>query len=168
MLTDDQYLFELGKYTRVMSRKKSAADMGRGRAERDRTDPGWRSRVHVSAQWSLEDRQQQRERSIAAWARPEMESKKQAARERLQAWRSQNPNSEYAREVTSERMLQGGAKAAVAARKIMAPEKVAEREERDAMIVRNYYLGKMPVPEIAKLYGLDWSYVYRILRKTQL
>ncbi len=170
MLTDDQYILNIGSWTRVMSRSESRARLKAGYDRKCRESPGWQkeARAKVESHWSVEDRLEQSARSKAIWARPEMEQKKAAARERILKWRAQHKNSVEHREATSERMLMGGAKAAVAARKIMQAHAVAERKERDAMIVRNYYMGGMKVGDIAKLYGLEISWVYRILRNVPM
>jgi hypothetical protein len=169
-LTDDEYILEIGSWTRVMSRSESRARLKAGYEKKSREEPGWQkiARSKVEIEWSVEDRKEQSERSKAVWQRPEMEQKKAAARERLLAWRAQHKNSQEHRDATSERMLLGGSKKAVAARQIMQKEAVAARRERDANIVRNYYMGGMKVGDIAKLYGLEISWVYRILRNVPM
>jgi hypothetical protein len=167
-LTDDQYVIQLGNYLRIRSRSKAAEDMGRGRAQKDIVDPDWRKRCHVSPEWSVEDRKELSEKVKAAWARPEMAEKREAARQRLLAWRNTHTQSDHARDVTSQRMLMGGSRDAVAARKIMRPEKIAERKERDAAMAEAYYVRGMRVEDIAKLYGLEISYAYAIIRKTPI
>lgn len=167
-LTDDQYVLQLGNFLRIRSRSKAAEDMGRGRAQKDREDPDWRKRCHVSPEWSVEDRRELSAKVKAAWAKPEMAAKREAAKQRLLAWRKTHTQSDHAREVTRDRMLMGGAKEAVAARKIMQPEKVAERTLRDATMAEQYYTRGMRVEDIAKLHGLEISYAYRIIRKTPL
>ncbi len=169
-LTDDQYILNIGSWTRVMSRSESRARLKAGYDRKCREEPGWQkeARAKVEIHWSVEDRLEQSARSKAIWARPEMAAKKAAARERILKWRAEHKQSDHAREVTSQRMLMGGARDAVAARKIMQKEAVAARRERDAMIVRNYYMGGMKVGDIAKLYGLEISWVYRILRNVPM
>lgn len=166
-LKDDQYIMQLGGFLRVRSRSKAAEDMGRGRAKKDREDPDWRKRCHVSPEWSVEDRQEQSAKMKALWASDEYAERRAAAAARLKA-AHREPMADETRDKHRDRMLLGGAKAAVSKRKIMQPEAVAAREERDAMIVRNYFVGKMKATEIAKLYNLEISWVYRILRNVPM
>jgi site-specific recombinase XerD len=65
-------------------------------------------------------------------------------------------------------MLTGGWKKAVSARKIMQPEKVAERTIRNVTMAEQYYSRGMRVEDIAKLHGLEISYAYAIIRKTPI
>lgn len=169
-LTDDQYILNIGSWTRVMSRSESRARLKAGYEKKCREEPGWQkeARAKVDIQWSQEDRLEQSAKMKALWASDEYAERREAARQRLNAARANRVASEHAREVTSQRMLLGGARDAVKARKIMQKEAVAARKERDAMIVRNYYMGGMKVPEIAAMYGLEISWVYRILRTVKM
>ncbi len=169
-LTDDQYTLQIGSWIRIMSRSESRARLKAGYERKCREEPGWQkeARAKVESHWSVEDRLEQSARSKAIWARPEMEAKREAARQRMIARRGTLVVSDHVREATSQRMLMGGAKAALAGRQIMQAQAVAARRERDAMIVRNYYMANMKVGDIAKLYGLEISWVYRILRNVPM
>jgi len=169
-LTDDQYILNIGSWTRVMSRSESRARLKAGYDRKCREEPGWQkeARAKVESHWSVEDRKELSEKVKAAWAKPEMAEKREAARQRLLAWRKTHTQSDHARDVTSQRMLMGGSRDAVAARKIMQPEKIAERKERDAAMAEAYYVRGMRVEDIAKLYGLEISYAYRVIRKTPI
>ncbi len=169
-LKEDEYILNIGSWTRVMSRSESRARLKKGYEKKCREEPGWQkiARAKADIQWSVEDRLEQSAKMKALWASDEYAERREAARQRLNAARANRVASEHAREVTSQRMLLGGARDAVKARKIMQPEAVAERTERDANIVRNYYAGKMKATEIAKLYNLEISWVYRILRTVQM
>ncbi len=169
-LTDDQYILQIGSWIRIMSRSESRARLKAGYDRKCREEPGWQkeARAKVDIQWSVEDRLEQSERMKALWASDEYAERREAARKRLAAANAGRPASEHTREVSRERMLTGGWKKAVSARKIMQKEAVAARRERDAMIVRNYYMGGMKVGDIAKLYGLEISWVYRILRNVPM
>lgn len=166
-LTDDQYIMQLGGFLRVRSRSKAAEDMGRGRAKKDREDPDWRKRCHVSPEWSVEDRQEQSAKMKALWASPEYAERRAAATVRLKA-AHREPMADEIRDKHRNRMLMGGAKKAQASRKIMSDEMIADRESRNAQIVRSYYHGKLKATEIAKIYELEISWVYRILRTVDL
>jgi hypothetical protein len=166
-LTDDQYVIKWGDKTKVMSRSASKERLHAGQKKKDREDPGWRKRCHKSAEWSDEDRKQFGELMKKNWNSPEYAHLRQAAAERIKRI-AFTPRSQEQREAHSMRMLMGGSKKAVSARKIMQPEAVAEREERNASIVRNYYRGKMKATDIAKLYKLDLSHVYKIIREVEL
>jgi Mor family transcriptional regulator len=169
LLTDDQYILQIGSWTRVMSRSESRARLKAGYEKRCREEPGWQKEVRatVDIQWSQEDRQEQSAKMKALWASPEYSERRAAAVARLQA-ANIPPMTDKTRDMHRNRMLMGGAHKALAARKIMTPEAIAEREERNASIVRNYYRGKMKATAIAKLYGLDLSHVYKIIREVEL
>ena len=166
-LTADEYLIKWGDKTKVMSRTASRDRLKAGRDKKDREDPGWRTRCHRSAEWSVEDRQEQSAKMKALWASPEYKERRAAAVARLQA-ANIPPMTDETREAHRNRMLMGGAHKALAGRKIMSQEAIEEREERNAAIVRNYYRGKMKAVDIAKLYGLDLSHVYKIIREVEL
>ena len=166
-LTDDQYVLQHGGFLRIRSRSKAAEDMGRGRAKKDREDPNWRKRCHVSAEWSQEDRLEQSAKMKALWASDEYAERREAARQRLNAARGKEI-TDATRDKHRNRMLMGGAKKAQASRKIMSDEMIADRESRNAQIVRSYYHGKLKANEIARIYELEISWVYRILRTVDL
>ena len=165
-LTDDQYLIKWGDKTKVMSRTASRDRLKAGREKKDRDDPGWRTRCHRSAEWSPENRQEQSAKMKALWNSPEYADQRAAAAARLKA-ANIPPMTDKTREAHRDRMLMGGARKALAGRKIMSQEAIEERESRNAQIVRNYYGGKMKATEIAKLYKLDISHVYKIIRTVE-
>jgi hypothetical protein len=153
-----------------MSRSESRARLKAGYERKCREEPGWqkKARAKAAVQWSAEDRKELSEKVKEAWARPEMAEKKAAATERLLKWRANHKNSIEHRKASSDRMLMGGARDAVAARKIMQPEKIAERKVRNLAMAEAYYLRGERVVDIAKRHGLDISYVYAVIRKTPI
>jgi hypothetical protein len=166
---DDLYTIQLGNYVRIKSRKKAAEDMARGRAEKDRTDPSWRSRCHVSAEWSAADREEQSRKLKELWTKPEFDELKEAARQRALRLRAEGKlvGTQANHEHHAQRMRTQW-RHVMSFRKAFTPEAIAAREQRNLDIVRAYYLEGMKPRDISTKFSLEISRVYKVIRETPL
>lgn len=166
----DLYTVNVGGWVKTKSRRKSAEDMARGREKKDREDPEWRKRCHVSPEWSAEDRQEQSRKMKEVWTKPELDALKEKARERaikLRAEGKLGTGTIAKREADRERMSTLW-RYVISHRKIFQPEAVAQREQRNREIAHAFYVRGMRAKEIAQQFALEVSFVYRIIRETPL